>query len=201
MVISNYITPVMFTDSTGYWIDTVLDIGFLIWSIVDVWNDPTNWKNWAALGVDLLFMAIPFVTGGAGQIIKAGNRIDDAVDVVNLINKVDNVNDLRKATIIGRDMDRVKDVASLLNKSDDVYDAWKGYNKGAKGIGKFYNNTVSVLHNSNWIFGKLRNGYTVIDIGMTTAHKGRGLYYGAERLIISVWQTRHVWKIPVNCYW
>lgn len=50
MLISNYITTVMYTDSTGYIIDTVLDIGFIL---TDIYFLITNegykdWKNWAA---------------------------------------------------------------------------------------------------------------------------------------------------------
>ncbi|MFA7106616.1 MAG: RHS repeat-associated core domain-containing protein, partial [Candidatus Izemoplasmatales bacterium] len=192
--------PVMFTDSTGYFWDTVLDVGFLIWSIVDVWNDPSDLKNWAALGADLLFMAIPFATGGS-KIIKAGNNIDDAVDVVNAINKVDNVHDLSKITVIGRDMNRVGDVAGLLNRTDDIYDAWKGYDITATGLKKFIHNGLSMFHNGGWLLGKLRSGYTVLDIGLSTAHRTRGLWYGTERVVTSVWKTRHIWKLPLNYYW
>lgn len=116
----------MYTDSTGFLWDTIFDIGFLIWSIVDVWNDPGNWQNWLALGVDVLFTAIPFVTGGAGQIIKAGNKIDDAVDVAIVLNRMDDIGDLGRVTMISRDVDRVTDVARLMGVSDNIYDAWKG---------------------------------------------------------------------------
>lgn len=201
MLISNYIAPVMFTDSTGYFWDTLLDIGFLVWSIIDVWNDPTNWKNWAALAIDLLFMAIPFVSGGSGQIIKAGNNIDSAVDVVNTINKMDNIHDLSKVTVIGRDMNRVENVASLLNRTDDIYNAWKGYDITATGFKKLTHNVLSMLHNGGWLVGKLQNGYTVLDIGLSTAHKTRGLWYGTEKVVISAWKTRNIWKFPLNHYW
>ena len=56
-------------DPTGHFWDTVLDILFIGW---DIYNLITNegykdWKNWAALLVDLAFAAIPFVTGGGGK--------------------------------------------------------------------------------------------------------------------------------------
>jgi RHS repeat-associated protein len=34
--------PVMYLDSTGHFWETIFDVGFLIWSIVDVVNDPTD---------------------------------------------------------------------------------------------------------------------------------------------------------------
>lgn len=163
-------------------------------------NDPTDWKNWAALGVDLVFMAIPFVPGGSGQVIKAGNRLDDAVDVANAINKIDNIHDLSRVTFIGRNMERVEDVASLLNRTDNLYDAWRGYDNAAKGIKKVIHNGISMAHNGGWLLGKLRSGYKVIDIGLTTAHRTRGLWYGTERFVVGIWKTRHIWKIPLNYY-
>lgn len=46
-------TLVNMYDPSGHFWDTVFDIGFLIWSIVDVVRNPGDWKYWAALGVDI----------------------------------------------------------------------------------------------------------------------------------------------------
>ncbi|MBQ8168062.1 RHS repeat-associated core domain-containing protein, partial [bacterium] len=91
--------PVMRVDSNGQFWDYVVDIGFLAWSVVDVVNDPGDWKNWVALAVDVVFAAVPFVPSGVGQIIKVGNKIDNALDVANAINKVDNIQDVAKVTM------------------------------------------------------------------------------------------------------
>ncbi len=114
--------------------------------------------------------------------------------------KSDDISDFGRVTMIGRDVDRVTDVARLMGISDNIYDAWKGYKSGAKGLGQLYNTTRSVIHNGNWMLNTLRKGYTVIDIGMTTLHRGRGLYYGTEKLIVGIWRTRHIWKMPLNYY-
>ena len=47
---------------------------------------------------------------------------------------------------------------------------------------------------------KLRKGYTIIDIGITTTHAGMGWYYGIERFIIAQWKYRNMWKLPVNLF-
>ncbi len=130
-----------------------------------------------------------------------GNKIDDAVDVANVLNRMDDINDLSKVTMIGRNGDRVKKTANLIGKSDDLYDLWKGYNAEAKSIGKLYNDIRSAIHNGRWMSNTLRKGYTVIDIGIMTIHRGRGWYYGTEKLVIGIWKTRHIWKIPLNYYW
>ena len=191
--------PVMFTDESGYFWDTLFDIGFIIWGIVDLVNGGwKDWKNWVALGVDLVFAILPFIPNGAGQVIKVGNKIDNAVDVASAINKIDNVQDLSKVTMIGRNMLRVKDTASLIGKADNLYDAWQGYNKSAKGLKKIMYNGISMVHNGGWLFGKLRKGYTII--GITTAHNGFGLWYGTERAVLALWRTRNLWKIPLNYF-
>lgn len=68
-----------------------------------------------------MFAVIPFVPSGIGQTIKIGNKVDNALDVVCAINKLDNVQDLSKVTLIGRNMNRVTDTAKLIVKADDLY--------------------------------------------------------------------------------
>lgn len=195
--------PVVRVDRNGQFWDYVVDIGFIAWSVADVVNDPGDWKNWVALAVDVVFAVVPFVPGGVGQVIKTGNKIDNAMDVANAINKVDNIHDVAKVTMIGRNMDRVKDTAKLIGKADNLYVPWKGYDAVAKGVKKLLHNGISMVHNGAWLFGKYRKGYTVIDIGVTTKHFGRntfGLWYGTERVVTEIWRTRNIWKIPVNYY-
>ena len=193
--------PVNMADPDGCFWDTVFDVSFITWEIYDLVNGGyKDWKNWVALGIDVIFAVIPFVQSGAGQVIKVGNKIDDTVDVANAINKIDNIKDMSKVTMIGRSMDRVTDTAKLIGKADNLYVAWKGFDATATGLKRIVHNGISMIHDAGWMFGKLRSGYTVIDIGMTTLHKGRGLYYGAERFVIILWKTRNIWKLPINYY-
>ena len=193
--------PINRYDPSGHFWDYVFDAAFIAWGIYDLVNGGyKDWKNWVALGVDIVFAVLPFVPSGAGQVIKVGNKIDNAVDVASAINKIDNIQDMSKVTMIGRSMDRVTDTATLIGKADNLYDAWKGYDATATGLKRVAHNGISMLHDAGWMFGKLRSGYTVIDIGMTTLHRGRGLYYGAERFVIGLWKTRNLWKLPINYY-
>ena len=193
--------PVNYVDPTGQFWDTILDIGFLIWSVVDLvrggWKD---WKNWAALGVDVLFAVIPFIPSGGGQIISVGNKMDNALDVADAINHIDNIQDIAKVTLIGRSMDRVKDTAALIGKADNLYIPWRGYDVAATGFKKLVHNTISMLHDGYWMFGKLRKGYTVIDIGMKSTHRYLGLYYGIEKVVSALWKSRNVWKFPIHLF-
>ena len=96
-------------------------------------------------------------------------------------------------------MERVKNTASLIGKTDNLYEAWKGYDATAKGMKSFLRNSFSMAHHGGWLFAKLRQGYTVIDIGISTSHL-RGLWYGTERFVLGLWQTRNIWKLPMNYY-
>ena len=190
--------PVNRFDPSGHFWDYVFDAVFIIWGVHDLINGGyKDWKNWVALGVDVLFAVLPFVPAGAGQVIKGGNKIDNAADVVSAINKVDNINDIPNLTVIGRSMDRVRDTAVGIGRADDIYDMWKGFDS-IKEFNKPLGYALSGLENGSWMFGKLRKGYTVIDIGITTTHRGMGWYYGIERFVMAQWKYRNIWKLPVN---
>ena len=126
-----------------------LDIGFILMDIYFLTSNEgyKDWKNWAALGADILFVAIPFVTGG-GQVIKLANVADD-------------LHDLSKVTVIGETMVRVKTVSQFVNATDNLYGGYKAYDTlydmGRLGvIGAEIGGKGS---NAIWLYNKLRSGY------------------------------------------
>ena len=80
----------------------------------------------------------------------------------------------------------------------DLYKVWKGYDVAATGMKKVLHDGISAAHNGSWLFGKLRQGYTIIDIGLSTIYDSRGLWYGMERFVLGLWQTRNIWKLLIN---
>ena len=191
--------PLNRCDPSGCFWDYIFDAAFIVWGVCDlVAGGYKDWKNWVSLGVDLVFAALPFVPTGAGQIIKVGNRIDDAKDIANTVRKLDDFQDATKVTVIGRNMERVRQTAIWLGRQDDLYVAWQGYDIAATGVKRFFHSGISMLHDGVWMFGKLRSGYTVVDIGIKAAQTGFGLYYGIEKVVIGLWQTRNYWKLLIN---
>ena len=76
--------PVDLTDPSGMFIDTVLDAGFVG---MDLWNLATGSRkdvgaNLAALGLDVLGLAIPFVTG-LGAASRLARGADEAVSLAD----------------------------------------------------------------------------------------------------------------------
>ncbi len=68
--------PVNKTDPTGQAADTLLDLGFIAYSAVELARNP-SWTNAAALGADVVGAAVPFVTGlGAG--VRAADKAAEA---------------------------------------------------------------------------------------------------------------------------
>ena len=183
--------PVVFSDYFGNAIDVALDIGFICLDVVslmfdDGWKD---WKNWVALGADIAFAVLPFATGG-GQVIKLANVADD-------------LSDMSKVTVIGETMARVKTVSQFVNAADNLYDGLKSYDKlkDIKKIGKIVAEVSAKSHNIAWLYGKLRSGYNIIDIGIDvsrvsskTGKLARSSSYIAERIVLTIWDSRNFWK-------
>lgn len=141
-----------------------------------------DWENWAALGADIAFAALPFVTGG-GQVVKLANVADD-------------ISDFSKVTVVGETMSRVQTVSQFVNASDNLYDGFKAYNtlsdlgKGGKVLAEI----GGKISNATWLYEKLRDGYRVIDIGIDSMRTVRSSSYCMEKIILGVWESRNVWK-------
>ena len=182
----------MYADPSGHWIETVFDIGFIIW---DIYNLCTNdghkdWKNWAALGFDLLFAALPFVTGGGGNVIKLANVGDD-------------LHDISKVTVVGETMNRVQIVSQFVNATDNLYDGYQMYGVYSTfgKTGKLVAEVGGKVDNALWLLDKLRDGYTIVDIGIDSGRLIRSSSYAMERVILWTWRYRNKIKLAWHLIW
>lgn len=76
--------PLKYVDPTGALIDFALDAAFVVNDLVDIYCDPSDKSNYAALAGDLTCAVIPMATGGgkmARAAYRALNRADDAIRV------------------------------------------------------------------------------------------------------------------------
>ncbi len=104
-----YMTPVMYIDPSGEILDTIIDVISIGWSLYDLIKDP-SWANAGWLAFDVLFAAIPFLSGS--KVIKLSSNSDEIVDAIKYTSKLDNVTD---AVVIGNGMDNVMHAASKLD--------------------------------------------------------------------------------------
>ncbi len=106
--------PAMYADPTGYFWDTVFDILSIGFDILCLcknkgWKD---WKNWVALGLDIIFAIIPFIPSIMGRTL-------DVADAAYTVSKFDDVYD---SIVIGNNMGRVTNMAMVTGSL-----VYKGY--------------------------------------------------------------------------
>jgi RHS repeat-associated protein len=105
--------PLRYTDPDGHFIDTLIDIGSVVYSasavVADVITGSDQLKtDLKALGGDLVGVAVPGLTG-VGAAIRAANKVDNVVDAA-------------------RAVDKVSDATKAANKADNAADAGKATN-------------------------------------------------------------------------
>ncbi|WP_048141466.1 DUF2341 domain-containing protein [Methanosarcina horonobensis] len=109
--------PVKYSDPSGHYVESALDVAFILMDLNDIRQDPSDLWAWGALGADGVCAVVPIATGGGLGVkaIKATNGIDNAVDTTKAIEKsvevVDTVADAGKA---------VDNVGDTLKVSDNV---------------------------------------------------------------------------------
>jgi RHS repeat-associated protein len=81
--------PVKYTDPSGHYIETGLDLAFIVMDLNDIRQNPSDMWAWGALGADVACAALPIATGGGLAVrgLKAANKIDNAVDTTKVIDK------------------------------------------------------------------------------------------------------------------
>jgi RHS repeat-associated protein len=103
--------PVKYTDPSGHYVESAIDIAFLAMDINDIRTGNANKWTYIGLGADVVCLALPGVTGGrlAVKALEEGvthgdelagffNRIDTMSEAARAANKVDNVYGAAKST-------------------------------------------------------------------------------------------------------
>lgn len=117
--------PIYYTDPTGHWFDTFLDIVSFGYSLYEAIKEPSV-GNIAAVVVDAAALLVPFIPGTG--IAKAGMKVADAADDVydyykaadRTYDTIDNIVDA------GRALDNASDAMKIGNKVDDAADVIRG---------------------------------------------------------------------------
>jgi len=179
--------PVMNSDPSGCFWDTVFDVLSVGWSAYEFKKNRT-WANFGWLILDVVCALIPFVPG-ISKVFKAGSAIDNLVDAGRTI---DNAQD---AIVIGNGVQRV------IGKADEIgaiyyhgYDGLQAFNDMVKlGEGAFVPIGVKLVgrvDNAKWLFNAVHAGNAIVDVG----RDGRSLYkfvtsaYSMERTLLFLWQ-------------
>ena len=133
--------PVRYTDPSGHWLESALDIAY---DIYDISTNGLNWENGLSLVADVAGLALPVVTGG-GLAVRALTHADDAVKGVN---KIDNV--LDAANAIDNVIDATKaaeNTIGIVNEGDNLADAVKLVDGMEMGVDDALNAATDFLGN------------------------------------------------------
>ncbi len=113
-------TPLRCTDSSGHWLETLLDIAFIAYDIYDISQNGLNWSNGLSLAMDVAGAALPFVTGG-GMLVRAATHADDVTDALKVVNAADDVLDAAHAMDNALEAGNAADnLADLLKTAEDI---------------------------------------------------------------------------------
>jgi RHS repeat-associated protein len=90
--------PLRYTDSSGHWIESALDIAGIVYDVADITQNGLNWENGLSLAADVAGLILPGITGG-GVVVRAAFKLANRADVIG---------------------DVAKGATKLLGKLDDV---------------------------------------------------------------------------------
>ena len=192
--------PIMYYDHSGHLIESLFDILSIGYDIYCLFTNDghKDWKNWAALGLDVVCLILPIATGGSAIVRTAGTieNADDVYDTIKSLNLVDNASDI---AVIGRTADRVHDVGNL--GGFVTYGGFQHYDDlFVKGVyGWAAAEIIGKSQNALWLSKQLFKGRTIIDIGLGV---GRGLSssYRLELLILEMYKIRRAFRWGVRAY-
>ena len=105
--------PLKYTDPSGHWLDTVIDIVSISMTINEIRQEGLNWKNGLSLVADVGSLLLPVVAGG-GMVIRAATKADDVIDAARVVDRVDDAVDAAKA------VDKLGDVSRVASKFQDL---------------------------------------------------------------------------------
>jgi len=85
--------PYKYVDSSGNYIDTVIDVAFIGYDIYSIIQNPKDSTNYISLALDVGGAAIPFVTGfGTGfRIAKGANKAENLGDAFRFLDNTDEI--------------------------------------------------------------------------------------------------------------
>ena len=75
--------PLKYTDPSGHWVESALDIAFIGYDIYDINTNGLTWTSGLSLAADVAGLILPVVTGG-GMLVRGIAHADEVVDVARL---------------------------------------------------------------------------------------------------------------------
>ena len=89
--------PYKYEDENGHYVETALDVAFIVYDVYDIKENGFGIVNTLSLGADIAGAALPFATG-LGMGVRVVAKADDVADTAKVLDKADNtVKDLSQS--------------------------------------------------------------------------------------------------------
>jgi hypothetical protein len=151
--------PLKYTDPTGHWVESAIDIALIGYDVYDISQNGLNWENGVSLAANVAGLILPVATG-LGVVTRAAGKVDD---VAKAVTKADDVADIAKS-------DTLDDVAEgytqkiyrAASGSDDSLTPRPGIDDGVDGGLSFWDSLDNIKSGEKYVtvdpqkFGDLR---------------------------------------------
>jgi len=118
--------PVMYTDPNGEFVDALFDIASISYDVYTIMNKvnlgcSVLWSDWAALGLDALSLAIPFVPAIGGIVFRAALHGNEFIKLARLIDQSSEAILLAKRMEIVRETGRMgENLAGIVKNTKHI---------------------------------------------------------------------------------
>jgi RHS repeat-associated protein len=124
-----YNNPLKYTDPTGHWIESAVDIAFIAYDIWDIHQNGLTWDNGLALAADVGGLLLPGLTG-VGMVVRAATHADDvAAGALHAAAHADDVADAARAAAQGGE---AADAARAATQGGEAADAARAATQGGE---------------------------------------------------------------------
>ena len=158
--------PVIYVDPSGHIpVDTIIDIGFAFWSLIDLIRNP-SWENAGWFALDLACLIIPYATGGSTAvkgIVKGVNGADNLLDASKVPGYI--MRNADDVVLLGQNMDRVYDASRKIG-GGIIYGGLDDFASIKLKYGDKIADALGYADNMKWIRKQAWSGKTVLNIGV-----------------------------------
>jgi len=122
--------PLKYTDPSGHWLESAIDIAFIIYDIHDIATNGLSLESGAALALDVGGLLLPVVTG-AGLLARAAGHADDVVRAVSHTDEiVDVATHADEAAAVVRQAENAAELANRASDTSEVQRATRNWTRG-----------------------------------------------------------------------
>ncbi len=124
--------PLKYTDPSGHWLESAIDIGFIVYDIHDIATNGLSWASGGALVADVAGLILPVVTG-AGLLVRAASHVDDVAKLASHSDEiVKAATHADEAAAVVRQAENAAELANRAGDTSEVQRATRNWTRRRK---------------------------------------------------------------------